>query len=87
LEALDSGRWWRVAPQLVDQPVAGDQLVRVKEQNGQERALLDAAERQHVVPLGHLQWAKDPEVHVLYLRVAATVASEHRPEQASRVPH
>jgi hypothetical protein len=50
-----------VAP--VNQDVAGDELVRVQEQHGEQRALLDAAERERALVLGHFQGAKEPEVH------------------------
>ena len=52
-----------LAPELVDQPVAGEHLVRVHEQQRQQRALLRARERQRPVAVANLQRSQDPELH------------------------
>jgi hypothetical protein len=36
----------RLAPQVIDQSVGGDDLVRVQEEHGEHSALLGAAERE-----------------------------------------
>ena len=56
-----------VAPELVDQAVGGDDLVRVQQQDRQQRALLDPAERERAIVLGHLERAKEPEFHLGHL--------------------
>ena len=63
LDALRGRRGRSGAPQLVDQAVGRDDFVRLKEQHGQQRALLDSAERERAVLLAYLQGAKEPEVH------------------------
>ena len=55
----------RPAPEFVDQAVTGDDLVRVEEQNHQQRALLRAAERKRAAVLEHFERTEDPVLHLL----------------------
>jgi hypothetical protein len=71
LDALGAGGRRRGPPQLIDQAVGRDELVRLEQKNRQERTLLDPAESKRPITLDHLQWAKEPKVHT---RVVATVA-------------
>ena len=51
-----------VAPELVDQPVAGDNLAGMREQNGEHGALARAAERNRLAAHPRLERAEDPEL-------------------------
>ncbi len=51
--------------EVVDQPVGGYDITAVYEQDGEQGALTCAAEIQRAAVVLHLQWAKDPEVHVV----------------------
>src|SRR6266536_4789025 len=53
------------APELLDQPVAGDDLVRVQQQEREERASLLSTELQGSTVIPHLEWAEQPELHGL----------------------
>ena len=59
LHALGGGRGRPLAPELVDQPVAGDDLVRVEQENREQRLLLPATERDRLTLLDHLQGTED----------------------------
>ncbi len=63
LERLRRAGRARVAPQLVDQPVAAERLVRVEQQEREERALAVPAERDRTTSVGGLERAEDAEVH------------------------
>ena len=52
----------RLAPELVDQPVARDHLSGVQQQHGQQRPLLGAAEAQRDVAPQNLQGPQNPEL-------------------------
>jgi hypothetical protein len=65
VDALDDRRGRRLAPELVDQPLGRDHLVRVQEQDGEQRARLDAAERQHAAVGTDLERPEDRELHSL----------------------
>ncbi len=51
-------------PELVDQLVGGDDLVRVEEEDGEERTLLATAELDPPTLVGDLQRTQDPEIHL-----------------------
>ena len=70
LEALGRRGRRLVAPQLVDQAVGGEHLIGVQQEEGQERARLDSAERERPALLNHFERAKEAEVHVGPLQVA-----------------
>ena len=76
LQRLDRRRWWPVAPELVDQPVARDGLVRLQEEHREERALLPRPERHEAVAVANLDRPEDPEVHALIL---APLPGHYRP--------
>src|SRR5439155_26064853 len=63
LDDLRGGRRPVLAPELLDEPVGGDDLVRVQEEDGQERALLASAEPERSVLLDDLQRAEYPKLH------------------------
>src|SRR5690242_15142507 len=67
-------------PQLVDQPVGRDDLVRAQQKDRQQRALLRAAKRDDVVAVGDLEWAEDPKFH----RVSRRLAPRKRESTFSR---
>jgi hypothetical protein len=51
-----------LAPELVDEALARDGLVRAQEQQCQQRTLVAAAERQRQAVLDYLQRPQDPEL-------------------------
>ena len=51
------------APELVDQPVGGNDLVRVKEEQGEQRARLRSAQGNLAASVPHLERPQDPELH------------------------
>ena len=54
----------RVAvPQVLDQPVRRQRLVRVQQQQGQQCTLTRAGEHDRLPVVPHLQWPEDPELH------------------------
>jgi hypothetical protein len=59
-----SPRFRRVfAPELVDETVARDDLVRTEKKDGEERALLGAAERDRLALVPDLEWPENAELH------------------------
>ena len=76
LQGLDCRRRRPLAPELVDQPVARDGLVRLQEEDREERALLPRAERDEAVAVANLDRPEDPEVHALIL---APLPGHYRP--------
>ena len=65
LDDLRGARRLLVRPELVDEVVARDDLVRVDEEQGEDTALLAAADVEHAVLVDDLERAQDPKVHVL----------------------
>ena len=65
LQRRHAGGGRPVSPELVHQPVARDDLVRVQKQQRKQRPLARAAERQRPAVAGHLQRSKDPELHLV----------------------
>jgi hypothetical protein len=53
-----------LAPQLVDQLIRGDDVVGVDKEDGEQRTLLRAAQRQQPVAFPDLERAEDSELHV-----------------------
>ena len=53
-------------PELVDQPLTRDGLVRVQKQQGKEAALLRAGDLEAAAVVLDLERSKDPELHVLF---------------------
>jgi len=62
LERRRGGVGRRSAPELVDQPVARDDAVRVQQQEREERSLLRASECDRAPVLGSLERAENPVV-------------------------
>jgi hypothetical protein len=52
-----------VAPDLVDEAIAGDHLARVQKQKPQQGALSAAPKRERVMPVVNLEGSEDAEVH------------------------
>jgi hypothetical protein len=63
LDVLPCPRRWRASPDLIDELVARDQLVRVHQEEREHGALLGSPELQRPVVVDHLERAKEPEVH------------------------
>ncbi len=63
MHALRRTRRRRLGPERVDNLVDGDDLVRVQQQQREQRALLSASERQLTALVLDLQWAENPEIH------------------------
>ena len=76
LQRLDRGRRRPLAPELVDQPVARDGLVRPQEEHREERTLLPGPERYEAAAVANLDRPEDPEVHALIL---APLPGPYRP--------
>ena len=52
-----------ILPERVDQALGGDDLVRVQEEHRQQRAVLGACQGHHSLPVDHVEWTEDPELH------------------------
>jgi hypothetical protein len=63
LEDLGGGGWRFFAPELVDQPFAGDDLVGVQQQVGQQRLLLATADGDRPPVIDDLHRTEDAEIH------------------------
>jgi hypothetical protein len=63
LDRLRRGSRRSVTPELLDQPVARDRLVRPQEQQRQQLALQSGADPHCPTPVEHLEGPKDPELH------------------------
>jgi hypothetical protein len=66
-----------VAPEQVDEPVGGDDLAGVEQQDGEDAALLRAAERQAPLAVEDLERAEEPVVEAV--AQSATVPAESLP--------
>jgi hypothetical protein len=54
-----------LAPQLFDQPVGGDDLVGVQQEERQQCALLLPSEVERSVVVDHLEGAEQPKLHAM----------------------
>jgi hypothetical protein len=63
-ERRRAGRGRLLAPELVDQPVARDDLVRVEQEHREQRPLPRSRERKRATALEHLERTQDPKLHV-----------------------
>ncbi len=54
-----------LAPELVDQPVSGNDLVGVEEEHGEKRTRLRPAQGNLARLVPHLERSQDPELHLL----------------------
>lgn len=70
-----------VAPELLDQPVGGEGLARVQEQQRQQRALLRAAEAKRLRTVGGLERPQDQKVQ-LRAQESESTRGFPRPRQA-----
>ena len=62
-DRLGRGRRRSLAPQLLDESIERDRLSPVDEQDGEERPLLRAAQRQPLTMLERLEPTENPELH------------------------
>ena len=62
VEGDGCGGRWAFPPQTVEQPIGRDDAVRVEREQGNERALLPAAEREHAFADRHLDRPKEPDL-------------------------
>ena len=100
LETLERVRGRALAPQLVDQPLALEGLVRMQQQHGEHGATLASPERYMPGPVKGLQRAKNAEVHARsgsvplkvnvtallpLCRCAETVPADHALQMALRL--
>ena len=53
-----------LAPELVDQPVSGNDLVGMEEEQGEKRTRLGSAQGNLAAPVPHLKRSQDPELHL-----------------------
>jgi hypothetical protein len=51
------------SPELVDEAIVGDDLVRTGQQNGEKGPLSRSAERERTPVLDDLERSQDPELH------------------------
>jgi hypothetical protein len=63
IDGLLRRRRGRRAPELVDQSLAGDELIRVQKQNRKDEPLLRPAQRDRLALVGHLERPEDPVLH------------------------
>ena len=56
-----------LAPELVDQPVSGNDLVGVEEEPGEKRTRLGPTQGNLASPVPHLERSQDPELHLASL--------------------
>ena len=52
-----------VAPQLLEQPLARQDVVSVQQQDGEQRALARSADQEPPTVRAHLEWAQDEKFH------------------------
>jgi hypothetical protein len=75
LQALGRGRRRPLAPQLVDEPVRGHDLVAVQHQQREQRSALATAHRDGTLAVVDLQRSEQAEVHVAsYVPTVTTAA-------------
>jgi hypothetical protein len=67
-DGLRRGRWSAPAPELVHEPIGRDDLVRIQDQQCQERTLPATAKGNDSIALESLELAKDPKLHRLVRR-------------------
>ena len=69
LDDLDRAVRGTLAPQLFDNSVGRDRLVRVQEQQGEEGALLAACDGNSPIPVADFERSEDPKFHCLAMTV------------------
>ncbi len=83
LDDLRGRRRRTVPPELVDQAIGGDDLVAVKEQNGEHRALLRSAEGDLTSLPADLERPEDPKLHPRSASVNRADSRHNPPGDAS----
>ncbi|HET6601516.1 MAG TPA: hypothetical protein VFG57_06085 [Gaiella sp.] len=63
LQDLGRRRGRRSTPEVIDQPVARDELVRAEQEHREERSWLRRVERDDATFVDHLDRSEDPELH------------------------
>ena len=74
-DCLRRGRWSALAPELVHEAIGRDDLVRIQDQQRQERTLPPAAKGNDSIALESLERAKDPKLHRLVLTLTPSLGS------------
>src|SRR5262245_51889040 len=62
------GGWWLTAPEIVDEPIAREDLAGVEDENGEQGALLPASEREGFTALDDLERTEYAELHASMVR-------------------
>ena len=93
LEARDVGEQgvsrrlrWLGAPDPIDQPVGGNDAVRLEKQVGEHQPLPRPAEWELPAVIEHLEWAEDAELHVRML-LDASAADDGRCKRFATAVH
>ena len=76
VDRLARRRRRRFPPQVVDQALARDELVRVQEEDGEDETLLERPQRNRLALVEHFERPKDPEFHSLncgFYRLASRI--------------
>jgi hypothetical protein len=68
MECLRAARRPALGPESVEKALHRHDAIGVEDQNGEQRPLLRAAERERMVPVADLEWPEDPEFHCRLLR-------------------
>src|SRR4051794_33295182 len=63
LDGLGGGRRWALAPEIVDQALGAERLIRVQHEQRQQSALLVAPERDYAATIRDFQRAEKREIH------------------------
>jgi hypothetical protein len=63
VDRLSRGGRRRLTPELVDQALARDELVRMQKQDPQDKPLLQPGQRDRLALVDHFQWSEDPVLH------------------------
>ena len=64
LNELRRARGWAGAPELIDEPIARDDLIGVQEQEGEQRALLRRPQRHRPALVPDLKRTEQPELEL-----------------------
>ena len=76
LQRVGGGSGRLCAPELVDEPVCRDDLVRTREQECEKRPLPRAAERERTALLDDLERSQDAELHVFPPRLVLLLSGD-----------
>jgi hypothetical protein len=74
-DSLRRRRWSALTPELVHEAIGRDDLVRIQDQQRQERTLPAAAKGNDSIALESLQRTEDPKLHRLVLTLTPSPES------------